>query len=339
MMSITHAAIALAATSISLGISDPTTLALAVVGSQLPDLDTTESLAGRVVFPIAWAIEKRFPHRTITHSFLSTGIVGILAAPLWGLGWRYWAAVVIGQFVGWFADSFTRAGVTAFYPNPARLVIPGNPKARLRSGSQLEYWVLGIALFLAIAVVNLNSSGGISEQFSRLLFNDPATAGVLFGKYGSDRLIYIDVQGMNVATSQPVAERFVMLEASGNTLIAESRENGRLYKIGNAPDVQIQPHSVKAEVGAAVKISSRESDPNDIGVLDWLQGMPQDAYLSGSLLLDEMGEVRITPAIESYPTVRVFGGQLELSNARPEQLGALRDFWILQGKVIVKVRR
>jgi len=245
----------------------------------------------------------------------------------------------MGQFVGWFADSFTRAGVTAFYPNPARLVIPGNPKARLRSGSPLEYWVLGIALFLAIAVVNLNSSGGISEQFSRLLFNDPATAGVLFGKYGSDRLIYIDVQGMNVATSQPVAERFVMLEASGNTLIAESRENGRLYKIGNAPDVQIQPVSVKTEVGAAVKISSRESDPNDIGVLDWLQGMPQDAYLSGSLLLDEMGEVRITPAIESYPTVRVFGGQLELSNARPEQLGALRDFWILQGKVIVKVRR
>jgi len=69
MMSITHAAIALAATSIALGISDPMPLALAVVGSQLPDLDTTESLAGRVVFPIAWAIEQRFPHRTITHSF------------------------------------------------------------------------------------------------------------------------------------------------------------------------------------------------------------------------------------------------------------------------------
>ncbi|HIK18474.1 MAG TPA: hypothetical protein IGS53_24755 [Leptolyngbyaceae cyanobacterium M33_DOE_097] len=44
-------------------------------------------------------------------------------------------------------------------------------------------------------------------------------------------------------------------------------------------------------------------------------------------------------AIESYPTVRVFWGQLELSNARPEEFGALRDFWILQGKVIVKVRR
>ncbi|MBD2019262.1 hypothetical protein H6F43_03575 [Leptolyngbya sp. FACHB-36] len=51
-----------------------------------------------------------------------------------------------------------------------------------------------------------------------------------------------------------------------------------------------------------------------------------------------MNEVRVQTEIEAYPSVRVFGGQLELSNARPAQLAPLREFWILQGKAIVKVR-
>ncbi|MGV2830727.1 hypothetical protein [Myxosarcina sp. GI1(2024)] len=41
MMSITHAAIAFAGTSLILGTAEPLPLGLAIIGSQLPDLDTT----------------------------------------------------------------------------------------------------------------------------------------------------------------------------------------------------------------------------------------------------------------------------------------------------------
>ncbi len=46
MMSVTHCAIALSGTSLILGTINPLALGLAVIGSQLPDLDTTTSTIG-----------------------------------------------------------------------------------------------------------------------------------------------------------------------------------------------------------------------------------------------------------------------------------------------------
>ncbi|NJL22872.1 MAG: metal-dependent hydrolase [Leptolyngbyaceae cyanobacterium SM1_3_5] len=148
MMSITHAAIAITTTSISLGTANGFVLACSLIGSQLPDCDTTESMAGKVIFPIARFLEERFPHRTITHSFASSLALAIVSSPLIYFGyWQQWAALNIGHFCGWFSDSFTKSGVAAFWPSPARFVIPGNPRARLRSQSPAEYWVLGITVF------------------------------------------------------------------------------------------------------------------------------------------------------------------------------------------------
>lgn len=341
MMSITHAAISTCITSISLGSADTFVLGLAVVGSQLADLDSTESFAGRMLYPIAHWIEERYPHRTITHSFLSTFIVALMASPLLFLvHWHYWAALVIGQFSGWFADAFTRSGVAAFYPNPARLVIPGNPRARLRSQSPTEYWVLGITIFLAVASINLISAGGITEQFAKGFFQDAATAADLFQKYGSERTVTIHVEGLHTHTSQAIQDSYTVIEATTNDLIGESATNGKLYKIGSSPDVQIRPTRVKVQLGSLLTITAQELAVSDIAITDLVARLPQNSYLSGSLLLDDMEEVQLAPEIESYPTMRVFGGQVELSNARPYQIEqALREFWILSGKIIIKERQ
>jgi inner membrane protein len=339
MMSITHATIALATTSVSLGTANPYTLLASLIGSQLPDLDTTESFMGRILYPIAALIEKRFPHRTITHSFLATGIVAIAAAPLAFLHWHYWAGITLGHFIGWFSDTFTRAGVSAFYPNPAKLVIPGNPRARLRSGSSNEYWVLGIAALLTIISLNLISAGGITEQFARAFFSDARTAADLFYKHGAERLIQIEIKGMHSATGESIRGNYSIIEATNNDLIAENLETGKLYKIGNSTDAQIRPTHVKTEVLGPVNVRSQEMNLQDIPIADWLQRIPQNAYISGSLWLDDMSEVRIPTEIETFPSVRAFGGQIELSNARPAQISSLlREFWIVQGKTIVKIR-
>lgn len=341
MMSVTHAAIGICATSIAIGTANPFVLMTAAIGSQLPDLDTTSSFTGRIFYPVARYLEERFPHRTITHSFAATGVLAITAAPiLFFLPWHYWAALVMGHFCGWFSDCFTKAGVAAFYPSPARLVIPGNPKARLESKSPAEYWILAIAVFLSVASVNLISAGGISEQFARSVFQDAATAAQTFNKYGSGQWVFVDVEGINVRTSQQVKSSFAVIEANDRDVIGEDRNNGKLYKIGTAPDVQIQPRSVKVHVGEVLSITAQEVALSEIGINDWVSRLPQNSYLSGALLLDDMADVRIPMELESYPTLRMFGGQLELNNARPAQVSSLLgEFWILTGKVIVKVKQ
>ena len=74
MMAITHAAIAVSAASLTfgLGTSNPVALGLALLGSQLPDLDTTTSTIGQILFPVSNWLEDNFPHRSITHSLLAT---------------------------------------------------------------------------------------------------------------------------------------------------------------------------------------------------------------------------------------------------------------------------
>lgn len=148
MMSVTHAALAACTVAVGLGTADPYTLAIAAAASQLPDIDTSASFVGRLVWPLTNFLEQRFPHRSMTHSFMATGLVGVLALPLLWVQPPLYLAVVVGYFVGWFADAFTKSGVEAFYPNPARLVIPGNPRARLDTRSPAEYWVLATAVFL-----------------------------------------------------------------------------------------------------------------------------------------------------------------------------------------------
>jgi inner membrane protein len=67
-MSITHSLIAAAGTSLIIGTADPMALGLAVLGSQLPDIDTTTIAIGKIFFPLSNFLEDRFPHRSITQS-------------------------------------------------------------------------------------------------------------------------------------------------------------------------------------------------------------------------------------------------------------------------------
>ncbi len=100
MMSVTHAAIACSGSALLLGSSSPWTLLLSVIGSQLPDIDTTKSIAGKTLYPIAAWFEARFPHRTITHCLLATLFLAIASLPLaYYYDWKHWLALPFGHLI------------------------------------------------------------------------------------------------------------------------------------------------------------------------------------------------------------------------------------------------
>lgn len=339
MMSVTHAALAVAAAAIGLGTADPYVLATAAVASQLPDIDTTESFSGRLIWPLTNFLEQRFPHRSITHSFMATALVAGLAAPLLWIAPIFFGAVVLGYFVGWFTDAFTKSGVEAFYPNPARLVIPGNPRARLDTRSPGEYWVLATALVLTIISINLTSAGGLSETVARTFFNDVATAANLFHKHGANQRVYLTLDGIHTHTRQSVSGTYEILEASTSDVIAEETTTGRLYKIGRASDAQIRPTRVKARLGEPVRIMAQMFTLQEVGAMEWLATVPRNAYISGNLMVDDLLEVPPLANLETYPTIRVGSHQIELKNAQAQDiLALLQEFWVIQGSVMVKVK-
>jgi inner membrane protein len=79
-------ATAVAGTSLILGTAAPLPLALASLGSQLPDIDTTTSTIGQIGYPIAQWIEARYPHRTVTHCLLATAAIAETLTE--AVGWK-----------------------------------------------------------------------------------------------------------------------------------------------------------------------------------------------------------------------------------------------------------
>ncbi|MEM0979516.1 MAG: metal-dependent hydrolase, partial [Cyanobacteria bacterium P01_H01_bin.58] len=135
MMAITHAAIATAGASLLLGTAEPLPLGLAVLGSQLPDIDTSTSIIGQIVFPLSSWIEKRSPHRGVTHSFVATAVVFILSLAI-GIALgdiKPWLALPLGHLLSCFSDCFTRQGVRLFWPMLVWGISVSNPKRRLIS--------------------------------------------------------------------------------------------------------------------------------------------------------------------------------------------------------------
>jgi len=126
--------------------SDFNLLLVVWFASVLPDIDHTKSPIGKLFYPISRYIDKKFGHRTITHS-----IVFVLSAILIFRAifpFDFFLVFSFGLISHLIFDMVTVQGVPLFYPfkkNPC--VLPANPEARIRSGntrSELTAFVLFI---------------------------------------------------------------------------------------------------------------------------------------------------------------------------------------------------
>ncbi len=327
MMAITHAAIAAAGTSLILGTASPFNLGLAVLGSQLPDLDTSTSLIGQILFPISHWIEDRFPHRTITHSLLATGFIAIcsvlagyyLLGDIWGL-----IALPLGHLLSCFSDCFTRQGVQLFYPYPVWAISVSNPRRRLKTGSASELWVLAAATALLIVGFNLANDGGITQKVSQQLGLKDGLIEVYNEKAASNH-VYAEIKGVKSSDRSPVSGKFLILGTEGSEFIVTDGKG--VYKTNE----QIIPSKLNTTVGetATTVIQTLTFDDEDaISQLQQLNNSYQNAaiYLTGNLTIDFPEEVKIKIEPEEYTVIELTGSNLKLSWCPVEEaLSYLKD--------------
>jgi micrococcal nuclease len=91
----------------------PGMLLLCALFSLLPDIDTATSHIGRLLPEIAIAIERRWGHRTITHSLGAVLLVALLTLPLtgqWFLALTYLSHILLDMLIG------GNRGVTLLWP-------------------------------------------------------------------------------------------------------------------------------------------------------------------------------------------------------------------------------
>lgn len=135
--------------------------ALASLAALLPDIDHPESLIGRVFLPLSKYIQRKYGHRTVTHSVFAILIVALALSPLLVLGLllqvgkfpTWYAALVLAYSSHIFIDLFNKSGVRLFSPFSQKEYISfRTPELRVLVSSWQEYVVLFVIVFLAFTV-------------------------------------------------------------------------------------------------------------------------------------------------------------------------------------------
>ncbi|MCB9290703.1 MAG: metal-dependent hydrolase [Lewinellaceae bacterium] len=135
--------------------ASPVYLGLAISASLLPDIDHPKTLIGSLLKPISVTINRRYGHRTITHSGVTLTILTLILAIIEKLAAGSNSLSLV-FFFAYFShlmlDMMTLQGVPLLYPitkNP--FVIPGNPAYRIRTGD-LRAEAVMFCLFLSMGL-------------------------------------------------------------------------------------------------------------------------------------------------------------------------------------------
>ncbi len=234
MMAVTHAVISSGLSSLILGKTDTLTLGLSILGSQLPDLDTSTSIIGQICFPISSYLEDNYPHRTVTHCFLfSIGLflIAIAVGYFYFNDWSKLIALPLGHLISCFSDTFTKQGVQLFYPVKVWCISVSNPNKRLRTGSVSEYWILVIFTLILFFSFKISNNGSINKVVAlKLGLREELVK--IYNESANNHLMSARITGyLKSDRSKITAERFTVLGEENREFIVMNETNN-IYKTG-----------------------------------------------------------------------------------------------------------
>ena len=289
-----------------------------ILGALLPDLDTPQSALGRLLPFLSIPLERRWGHRTLTHSLLAVAGLALLGLPLWGY-YRasVYAALLLGYLSHLLADCATKSGVPLFYPHPLQCVLPGNPRYRVTTGSLAERGLLlGLLLFLGL-FFPLSSLGGVWQAVRYLLATQPAA-------YRDYRDATTEVQlvfrGRWQHSRQPVAGQARILEGSPSQFLLWF--DGAVWVYGEAGDIQPDHSRVRATPQPVRWDTLRVVEQPWAEVVAQL---PPHTLITGRLDSDRPFILAVPQeeAAGQHTAVRLTTTRVELTYASPAQLAQL----------------
>ncbi len=341
MLAITHAAITSAGTSLILGTADPLLLGLSIIGSQLPDLDTTTSTIGKIFFPISSWIEDRFPHRTITHSLLATAAIAVVSLSVnhfWLHGSLKTAiALPLGHLLACFSDTFTKQGVQLFYPEPVWAISVSNPRRRLKTGGAGELWVLGIAIALLILGIYLANGGGITQKVSQNLGLRDGIVQV-YNENAATHHVYASITGYWASDRTNADGKYLIIGNEGKEFIVTDGKG--IYKTGE----QIITSKVTTTVGEVATTEIKNLTFNDEDPIPALREIQQnypnsDVFVSGDLAVDFPEDVKIPIESKQMVTASLVGSRVKFDYCDLDGAIALLREQYAVGTVEVRILR
>ena len=314
-------------------IGPPEVLAL-VVGSLLPDVDTTTSGTGRFIKPVSRLIETKFGHRTVTHSLLFTAVISLLFLPF-GVGVA--VAMCWGILSHLLLDSLNVNGVPLLWPSRLMFWFWPRRSMRIKYGSSGESSVALVCAVLALALWPLGTDG-FNSTFRRIVAS-PETAVADYIDMRQERDVWASLEGFNSETQERMQGNYRIIEAIGRNGVLVEDQQGNAYQVSKFG--QVVAYRIRAYGGAPRVWRDYRLDVGSRLLGDVLSSLPPGAtnvYLTG--VLEISGTINPPPAeVGTFARVSTRQGTdnvLELHAARPVDVQGLENAYIRTGSVVVR---
>ena len=311
---------------------------LAAVASLLPDIDLPPAKIGRLFWWLSVPLERRFSHRTLTHSALMLLAVAALAAPLGWINPLYCWAVIGGYWSHLWIDMLNIRGVDLFWPSPVRLVTPCNRNWRFAVGSKGEMVLLAGLLGLTVALYPLSYLGFRDALQALLKSFDIAVE--QYARVSGTHWYELELTATDNLTLERIHCRcpvvgtwkngFIILHQGQPRAVGKSEAQHNLYPVRGRL-IQGEPLKVVAERVAMQGHTLR-----------WLvsridQSRPY--YLLGEVEMPDGRGPALTgrlDSVDTYNPASYRGGILRLHYARARELEPWLDLVAVRGEVVVQ---
>lgn len=255
-------------------------------GAVLPDIDTPRSIIGRLFKPISSIIERKYGHRTVTHSLFGWAVASVVSLPLLFWHKEYYLFFSLSYFSHLILDMFNQQGITLFWPDRKRDVV-GRSVVRMPTGDKKE--IILMIIFIGLGILTLPfSKYGWKNSFGFLL-GDHQSAEEIYLR--SDKKSYLDFSGVMSDTRQAVSGKALILERYGEKGFYIGW-NGKVYTIGNSGEVDIL--SKQERIDYTDQVEDRAKQKYEAGTYkQLLSKFPADSYFKGIIVVPDNNEIKI----------------------------------------------
>jgi inner membrane protein len=313
---------------------DPVSWGLAGATSLLPDIDLPTSRLGRTLFWASTRLERRFGHRTLTHSALALAAVALLAAPLLLFKPLWFWSVVGGYWSHLWADMLNPRGTDLFWPSPLRVVMPARQRHRLEVGGKGERVLLSA---LTVACLALYPVSGLGFRVGLMwLIADFDMAREEYLKRAGTRWYTLKLKATDNLTLERIECQCPVLGVWREGLVV--LHEGRPRAVGKSQiHHNLYPLSARLIEGEPLRVLPHRVDMRGHS-LRWLLGRVDPGrryFVHGEMRIGGKAKEPVAD-IELYHPATLSGDVLRLHYARASEVQSYLDLVAAQGEVYVQ---
>jgi membrane-bound metal-dependent hydrolase YbcI (DUF457 family) len=328
----------LTTTGVALSVVNALVIALAAI---LPDVDTGASIVGKTMPFFSRRIERRFGHRTLTHSIPFVAALAILLLPLLILNKDLYLCLVIGYAAHPFLDSMTVNGVKLFYPfSNVRCVFPlevNNPhRYRVQTGSKMDK-ALGVIFLLACVPTFLIAHQGY-ERFIRFAQRNIESAVRDYNEFSQTHRVRARVNAHSMLTKERINSEFEIVGSLNDHTLLFRGDDGQLHTLGKQYRADYVANEVVCERGvpATTTVTMIDLANQPLSQLSLYLDPASEHHLFGHLNASE--PITLPQETQEFLTISGTGSALRFHFASYNDIRRLRleNVYITRGILTVR---